>query len=299
MLNFSQLKDKIIIICGPTASGKSALAMDIAEEVDVVIINSDAMQVYKELPILTAQPTLLDHLYYPHKLYGIIEIDNYYSVAIWLDLVKKEITNCQEKGQVPIIVGGSGLYIKSLIDGLAFIPDISEFTKKKVSEIVSSSDSISVHKLLFSYDPELAQRLAPSDLKRITRGLAVYLETKIPLSKWQSSTKPYLARDEFFVINIDIERESLYRNCNNRFVEMLKVGTVEEVKTLLKQKPGIKYPKILGLYELINWLEGRITKEEAIEKAQQFTRNYAKRQITWFRNQIQYDFLLRKGGGGL
>ncbi|MDJ1407168.1 MAG: tRNA (adenosine(37)-N6)-dimethylallyltransferase MiaA [Candidatus Midichloria sp.] len=294
MLNFSQLKDKIIIISGPTASGKSALAIDIAREVDGVIINSDAMQVYKELPILTAQPNLSDQLHYPHKLYGIIEMDTHYSVAMWLDSVKREITSYKEKGQVPVIVGGSGLYIKSLVDGLAFIPDISESTKSKMAEMISSFDSVSLHKHLFAYDHDLARRLEPSDLKRITRGLAVYLETQVPLSKWQSDTKPYFPRDKFFIINVDIERESLYRNCNTRFLAMLKMGAVEEVETLLNQKPSIKYPKILGLYELINWLEGRITKEKAIEKAQQFTRNYAKRQTTWFRNQMQYDFFLRK-----
>ncbi|CAK6537929.1 MAG: tRNA (adenosine(37)-N6)-dimethylallyltransferase MiaA [Candidatus Midichloria mitochondrii] len=296
MLNFSQLKDKIIIISGPTASGKSALAIDIAREVDGVIINSDAMQVYKELPILTAQPDLSDQLHSPHRLYSIIEMDTHYSVAIWLDWVKREITSCKEKRRAPVIVGGSGLYIKSLVDGLAFIPGISESTRRKMAEMISSSDSVSLHKRLFAYDPDLARRLAPSDLKRITRGLAVYLETRIALSKWQSDTKPYLPRDEFFIINVDIERESLYRNCNTRFVAMLKMGAVDEVETLLNQKPGIKYPKILGLYELINWLEGKTTKEEAIEKAQQFTRNYAKRQTTWFRNQMRYDFFLRKGG---
>ena len=295
MLDFSQLQDKVIVICGATASGKSSFALEVTSKVGGVIINADAMQVYKELPILTAQPSDRDKQLCDHRLYGIIEIQDHYSVAVWLDLVRKEIVAAKKEKKVPIIVGGSGLYIKSLIDGLAFIPNIGDSTKLKIEELVKSSEVQSLHKLLRSYDPECAEKLEPTDLKRITRGLAVYLETGIPLSSWQKNTVSSMPRSEFFVISLDIERQLLYKNCNNRFIAMLSNGVLDEVETLVKAKPYIKYPRVLGLYELIDYISGKIVKEIAIERSQQFTRNYAKRQITWFKNQLNYDFFLTKG----
>ena len=295
MLDFSEIQSKIVVICGATASGKSSFALEIASKIDGVIINADAMQVYRELPILTAQPSDKDQQLFEHRLYSIIGIQNYYSVAIWLNLVKKEITEVKKAGKVPIIIGGSGLYIKSLIDGLAFIPDISKFTKLRIDELIKTNEVQSLYKLLQSYDLELAVKLADTDLKRITRGLAVYLETGVPLSLWQKDTLPFWPKGEFFVINLDVERQLLYKNCNERFIAMLASGALNEVETLINTEPEVKYPRILGLYELIDYIQGRISKEVAIERSQQLTRNYAKRQITWFKNQLSYDFILIKG----
>ena len=283
------MQDKIIVICGATASGKSALASELAIKNNGIVINADAMQVYKDVPILTAQPIGSVYSEVEHRLYSIIGVNEFFSVGLWLELVVQEIERCKVLNKTPVIVGGSGLYIKSLIDGLAKIPDVSPIVLEEVKNLSLQLSSRELHDLLSQKDPDLASRLAVGDTKRVIRGLAVVMETGIPLSSWQKNTNPLFPRESFFVIHHDKDRELIYSNCDRRFEEMIKAGVIDEVNNLIAKYPDISYPKILGLYEIISYLRNEMTLSEAISKAQQYTRNYAKRQITWFRHQIRYD----------
>lgn len=296
ILSLPDLSNKIIVICGPTASGKSKLALELAISLGGIIINADAMQVYKELPILTAQPSTADHQAATHVLYSILHCVKPFSVGIWLDLVHHEISLARSKAlntRIPIIVGGSGLYIKSLVDGLAHIPAISQKTKASVENMTNTLTPKQLHDELKQRDRVLAERLAVNDIKRITRGLVVFEETKKPLSEWQqNTTKLQYERKDFAMIYIKPERNSLYHNCNARFINMIEQGAIEEVKKLCVHTQSTAYPQILGLHEILSFIKKEISLDEAINKGQQRTRNYAKRQLTWFNHQIQYDLVL-------
>ena len=283
------MRDKIIVICGATASGKSALALDLAIKNNGIVINADAMQVYRGLPILTAQPISEIYSGVEHRLYSIINVDDSFSVGLWLDLVVQEIDRCRSLNKTPIIVGGSGLYLKSLVDGLAKIPEVSDDILEEVRVLSTQVSAQELHDMLTQQDPELASRLAVADIKRVGRGLAVFMATGVPLSSWQKNTIPIFLRDQFFVIHNIKDREVIYKNCDYRFLEMIESGVVEEVRSLVSSYDKISYPKILGLYEIIDYLEGKISLSEAIDRAKQYTRNYAKRQMTWFRHQLKYD----------
>jgi tRNA dimethylallyltransferase len=294
ILNIDTIREKIIVICGATATGKSAYALELAKSYNGVIINADAMQIYKGLPIITAQPSETDLIEAPHTLYDYVNVDEHYSVGIWIKAVIKEIENCTIIGKTPIIVGGSGLYIKSLVDGLAIIPDISSGVKERIQELTLLYKSPELHSLLTKYDLELARRLAISDSKRITRGLAVYFETGKPLSEWQKDTKNIIPRRDFFIIYINTERQKIYNDCDKRLVYMIENGAIDEVKALIIRYPEIEYPKILGLREIVELISGNTSKIEALKRAQQATRNYAKRQITWFKHQLSYDIVIER-----
>jgi tRNA dimethylallyltransferase len=290
------MQGKIIVIVGATASGKSAYALKIAEQVKGVIINGDSMQVYKELPILTAQPDISMQSQIPHKLYGIIRLNDHFSVAKWLELVKAEIESAKEKGLTPIIVGGSGLYLKSLIDGLAEIPDISKETKSKVQTMTLGKSNEEIHTLLKERDFQKHAFLKVNDIKRITRALEVYEQTGMPLSEWQLKPhKPIFPTEDFFSIHINPTRETIYANCDRRLEIMVKIGALDEVNKLLNGSPSLDLdtvPKILGIRELASYIIGELSLDSAIKKAQQVTRNYAKRQLTWFRHQMRYNLVI-------
>lgn len=290
------MQGKIIVIVGATASGKSAYALRLAEQVNGVIINGDSMQVYNELPILTAQPDISMQYQLPHKLYGIIKLHDHFSVAKWLELVKAEIQSSKEKGFTSIIVGGSGLYLKSLIDGLAEIPDTSKEVKSKIQAMTLRKNNEEIHNLLKERDPQKHATLKVNDVKRIIRALEVYEQTGISLSEWQLKPhKPIFPKENFFSIHINPPRETIYENCNRRLEVMLKIGALDEVSKLLQDNPSLDLntiPKILGLQHLALYLKGDLTLDMAIRKAQQATRNYAKRQITWFRYQMSYNMVV-------
>jgi tRNA dimethylallyltransferase len=284
------MKGKINIICGPTASGKSAHALALAKSLDGVIINGDSMQIYKHIPILTAQPTVEELAAFPHELYGFIEPGVGFSVAQWLEIVIATIKEAFDKVKTPIIVGGTGLYLKSLIDGFADIPNINEPTQKYIAELDSKSSNEELYAQLKQIDPTLQQRIKPNDRKRILRALAVYFETNKPLSWWQANNHVrFFNRSEFYITLINPERSKLYNNINQRFINMMNEGAVEEVEYITKNYPGINYPEAIGFREINAYLLGNIGLDHAISQAQQHSRNYAKRQITWFKNQLSYD----------
>jgi len=280
-------KNKIIIISGPTASGKSGLGLELAKKINGVIINADSMQVYKGLPILSAQPNLEEQKQIPHFLYSVLEPTQNCSVGIWLDLVKNEIEKALAQNQVPIIVGGTGMYISKLIDGISLIPEVSEKVRKETSDLYEKIGYEEFYKLAKNIDEIAVGNLNKNDKQRLTRVYEVFQETNSKLSDLQKleNQKLYEA-EQFFHININPKsREQLYDNCNKRFIQMLENSAIEEVESFMQKYPEV-VNKTLGLEELILLIQNKISKQEAIKTATQKTRNYAKRQLTWFRNQF-------------
>lgn len=284
---------KIQVICGATASGKSAYAIEQALMNNGIILNADSMQIYKHIPILTAQPGKEDFKIVPHELYGIIDVNADFSVGKWLSLIVPRINEILAIDKTPILVGGTGLYLKSLIDGFAVIPQISPKTKEYIADIKDKHTSLELHNMLKAQDIVLYNKLKPNDTKRILRGLEVYHETGKPLSEWQTNNHTsFFDRSLFSITLVNPCREVIYNNCNRRFVKMLENGAIEEVIYIMKNYPDTKYPEAIGLKEIISYLKGECTLNEATVKAQQLTRNYAKRQTTWFKHQMKYDNII-------
>ena len=284
------MKERINIICGATASGKSQYALDLALKLDGEIINADASQVYKEIPIITAQPAFEELQTCPHHLYGIINCNehNSFSVAKWLNLVVPAIKNVLNKNKTPIIVGGTGMYIKSLIEGISDIPNISAATKDSVDDLYNKHGLDGLYQHLIKIDPITAKRLQPNDFQRIYRAITVFEETKKTLSQWHQEKKiSFFSPGCFYKTMINMDRELLYDRCNKRFDQMLETGALEEAKNVANST----FPKAIGLGYLVDYALDKTNLEYAVEKGKQETRNYAKRQITWFKNQMEYDFI--------
>lgn len=277
--------EKVIIISGPTASGKSHLAHSIYESSNnFCVVNADSMQIYKELPILTAQP---EYDKYPdYKLYGVLSYDQVCSVAYWLDQVKAVLRECWDNNKIPIIVGGTGLYIKSLIHGLSNLPDISPEVRAEVATKFSQLGANDFHRLLAIYDQKSADRIHINDSYRMIRAMEIFTQTGRTMDCFYANEKDHV---EFDLLHITLipERKELHKVCNERFSVMIDAGALEEVKMLkaLENSSVSLLSKALGYKDLCSYLEGDITLENAMELAQAQTRQYAKRQITWFKNQ--------------
>lgn len=283
----------LIVISGPTASGKSAIAHAIFENVgNVEIINADSMQLYQELPIITAQP---EYLKFPnYKLYGTYSYKQNSSVAKWLESTKNIIDNCNKQNIIPIIVGGTGLYIKSLIHGLSDLPDISTSTREQVAQMFLELGISKFYQLLQSKTGEVS--INKNDKYRMTRAMEVFLETGKTISSFYEETKE---NHPFKLLHITLvpQRNMLHKTCNERFVQMLEQGAVEEIEAFSKldNSSESQLTRALGYKDLSNYISGNITLEKAIELSQAQTRQYAKRQLTWFRHQapeataIEYD----------
>ncbi len=281
-------KIPVLIIAGPTASGKSKLALEYAQNHNGVIINADSMQVYKELPILTAQPSPKEMELVPHKLYGILSGDDPCSVARWQRLALQAIAECAEMGKPPIIVGGTGMYISALLSGIAAIPEVSSQVRSAVRTLHQQLGADDFYKELQQLDPEMAKRLHPGDTQRVVRAFEVIKATGRSLLEWQGeSGKDAVAHLDCTVKLLTPDKEKLRERANQRFVRMVANGAVEEAKLLLSKNydPNMPVMKALGVPELSAYLQGTATLEEAIELAQIATRQYIKRQLTWFRKQ--------------
>lgn len=278
------MKGKIIVITGTTASGKTAYSIDFARKLHGEIINCDSMQIYKEIPILSAQPTKNEKVDVPHHLFGFISLSEKFSVGHWLELAMKKITEIQDRGKVPVFVGGTGLYIKALIKGITKTPKISEKTKQEVESINNPYEKLT------ELDPKYAIRLNQNDSVRIKRALEVYIETGKSLFDLheQENIHKY-RRDDFYLIQIQRPRETVYKNINQRFLDMADMGAIEEVKVAYKKLGDINYPKAHGLSEIIQYLNGNMEYDVMVSKSQQNVRNYAKRQLTFFRHQFTFD----------
>lgn len=278
---------KIIIIGGPTASQKSALALTLAKKLGGAIINADSSQVYQETPILSASPSTSDHHICPHMLYNFIPLDHNFKVTEWLAHLKLALATCKAENLQPIIVGGSGFYIKSLVAGLSPVPEISLAILHKSQELLQELGLAQFRHKLKELDPNLPPNIV--DPYRLTRAYSVFISTGTPLSEWQAKPRiPTILGAKYQIIKIMPERQKLYQRINARFQQMIDMGALEEVKATEKKSINRKfYKKILGLNELADYLENQITLEQAISLAAQKTRNYAKRQITWFKHQIK------------
>lgn len=282
-------QNPILIIAGPTASGKSGLALAAADKYDGVIINCDSMQVYRELRLITARPSEADEAKAPHKLYGVIPASEACSAGIWREMAVPEIEACWQAGKLPIITGGTGLYIKALVEGLSEIPEVPVEIREEVTARRDDIGAEAFHQELSEFDPISAARLSPGDRQRMIRAYEVYLGTERSLTDWHKdapTTPPLKAHYQSVIF--EPPREELYAKCEARFDWMIENGALDEVAALrdLKLDPSLPAMKALGVPELIAYLKGEMSLEEATLAAKQATRRYAKRQMTWFRNQI-------------
>jgi tRNA dimethylallyltransferase len=237
------------------------------------------------LPILTARPTPDEMALVPHKLYGFLGADEQFSAGKWLKMAKMEIDWALSQNQTPFIVGGTGMYISALLDGIAEIPEIDASVRAQVTSDYEAMGKDAFSERLKAVDPQFFERLAVYDRQRLLRAYEVWLGTGKSLSWWQQqgADAPY-AKERFVIDILMPPREELYARCDARFVNMMEQGAVEEVKALMPTLGALT--KIIGVREIIDYLEGRSSLEEATAKGQQMTRNYAKRQMTWFRNQL-------------
>jgi tRNA dimethylallyltransferase len=284
-----QVKPKAVLLAGPTASGKSALALTLADQFGGVIINADSMQVYRDLRIITARPTPDDEARAPHLLYGHVDAADNYSVGRWCVDASAALAQAERAGQLPILVGGTGLYFKALTRGLAVIPPIPLDIRSGVRKRLEAEGLAPLYAELVRCDPATARRLMPGDRARITRALEVFLATGRGLADWHlDGMKPAVDPGSAVKVFIDADREELYRRIDARFDAMIAAGAVEEVRALSRRKldPSLPAMKAHGVPWLIRHLNSEITLTEAADGSKGDTRHYTKRQATWFRHQL-------------
>ncbi|WP_420549222.1 tRNA (adenosine(37)-N6)-dimethylallyltransferase MiaA [Curvivirga sp.] len=279
----------ILILVGPTASGKSSLAMAIAKEFSGDVINADSMQVYKDLRVLSARPSEADEAEVPHKLYGVLDADETCSAASWRDMAVEAIEETLAAGRLPIVCGGTGLYIQALTDGLNQVPPVDEDIRHQVRDL-QAQDVAALHAVLKEADPDIAAQLNATDSQRMARALEVIRSTGKSLLWWQAQA-PICTPPEgwtFHILALIPPRDVLYDRCNRRFDLMLEEGALEEIAELEKRNLPDTLPcmRALGVPELIAYTRGEMSIEDAAEKTRMFTRRYAKRQNTWIKNQI-------------
>jgi tRNA dimethylallyltransferase len=284
--------NKIIVICGPTASGKSAFALKLAQnykELDPIIINADSMQLYKDIEIIAASPSKQDKDIIPHELYGILNAEDYCSVADYVIMAAETIKNALSARRVPIVVGGTGMYINALMYGYSPIPEIDPDLRLQARKKLEEEGNQAFFQELVSLDPLIANKLNPGDSQRILRAYEVIKQTGKSIIEYHAkpAIEP-LPNCQFKVIMLNPERKFLYKSCNDRFLHLLDKGALKEVEALMKinLKPDAQILKALGVRELMDFHAGRLLLPEAIKLAQTKTRQYAKRQVTWFTHQI-------------
>jgi tRNA dimethylallyltransferase len=280
---------KAVLIAGPTASGKSALALALAQKNGGVVINADSMQVYRDLRIITARPTPEEEARAPHRLYGHVDAAVNFSAGSWVTDAAKVLAEAREQNALPILVGGSGLYFKALTRGLSAVPPIPPQIREGVRARLERDGIEALHAELGKRDPASAERLKPRDRTRIARALEVVEATGRSLTDWHSDgLPPLLPPGAFSALFLEPEREALYARIDARFDAMLKEGALAEVAALAVRRldPLLPAMKAHGVPALIRHLEGEITLEEAAAIGRADTRHYAKRQFTWFRHQL-------------
>lgn len=275
-----------VLIAGPTASGKSALALDIARRFGGVIINADSMQVYAELRILTARPDADDEAAAPHRLYGHVPAARAYSVGRWLGDVGRELQSAAALGLLPVIVGGTGLYFKALTEGLSPVPEVPADVRARWRQAGEATTAPELHRLLAERDPLTAAGIRAADLQRIVRALEVLEATGRPLAEWQRIPGiPLLPPDRAERLVVEIDRERLYARADDRFRRMVETGALDEVRGLMALGLDTALPamRALGVEPLARHLAGELTLADAIEQGQRDTRHYVKRQLSWLR----------------
>ncbi len=283
--------NKVVIVAGPTASGKSGLALKIAATVDGVVINADSMQVYDGLRILTARPSEADERRVPHRLYGILPPSDLCSAGRWCGLAAAACQAAWNEGRLPIVVGGTGLYLRALMQGLSPIPEVPEAIRLEARSHFAALGNAAFHAALARRDPKMAARLHPANSQRLMRAWEVLAATGRSLADWQDEPPVAPLAAQFLTFVLLPPRELLYAQCDRRFAAMIGQGALAEVHSLLSRSldPALPVLRALGVAELAAHLQGALSLEAAVTAAQQATRRYAKRQMTWFRHQLHAD----------
>jgi tRNA dimethylallyltransferase len=294
-------RSKAVLIAGPTASGKSALALAFAQKTGGVVINSDSMQVYRDLRILTARPTVREEALAPHRLYGHVDATVNFSAGAWVADAAKILAEAQATKRLPIFVGGSGLYFKALTRGLSAVPPIPAEVRDSVRARLERDGVEALHAELGLRDPASAERLKPRDRARIARALEVVEATGRALTDWhREGLPPLLPPDSFGALFLAPERDQLYARIDARFEAMLAAGALDEVAALAARQldPLLPAMKAHGVPALIRHLRGEISRDEACEIGRADTRHYAKRQFTWFRHQLpEFEWVAPENAG--
>jgi tRNA dimethylallyltransferase len=302
-VNSSQENNKPVLIAGPTASGKSALALALAELHNGVIINADSMQVYRDLRVLTARPAPGEEARATHKLYGTVDAAVNFSAGAWVTNAATALAEARAQGRLPIFAGGSGLYFKALTRGLSAVPPIAPEIREDVRARMERDGVEAMHAQLMQRDPASAERLKPRDKTRIARALEVVEATGRSLTDWHSDGLPLLLPPgQFTAVFLEPERDELYARIDARFDAMLQAGALDEVAALATRRldPLLPAMKAHGVPALIRHLAGEITLEEAAVIGRADTRHYAKRQFTWFRHQLpEFEWVKPEEAGAL
>ncbi len=282
------LKSKIILISGPTASGKSKAALKIAKKLNGEIINADSMQVYKELKILTARPSKTDLNKIDHHLYGFRSVKKEFSSGEWLKLAKKNIKKIRDKNKIPVLVGGTGLYFKALTDGLVKIPKIPISVRDKIRRMQNKLGQKKFYLKLLNNDPLVKNKIDPTDVQRSIRAYEVIKFTKKSVFSWYMKTKPSFKKDQFIKIYVDYPKEILINKISKRVDQMMKNGAIQEVKDFLKLdlKSDSNIFKVIGIREIKEFIDKKISMHDLKLNIVIKTRQYAKRQRTWSRGQM-------------
>lgn len=277
----------IILLAGPTASGKTAAAIALAERLGAEIVGADSMQIYADLPVLTAQPTAAERARVPHHLVGSVDGAQAWSVGRWRTAASAALADIRARGKAAVVVGGTGLYFRALTVGLAEMPPIPGEARDAAEAEYEALGEAGVRAALSELDPVSAARITPNDRQRLVRALSVVRHSGRALSAWQADTTPALAPGSWRGLVLEPPREALYARCDARLEGMLTQGVLEEVSALLAREldPELPVMKAVGVREFAAYIEGGTNLSEALALAQQATRNYAKRQLTWFRNQ--------------
>jgi tRNA dimethylallyltransferase len=282
------LTKKLILISGPTGSGKSQLAVSLALKINGEIINADSMQIYNDFSVLSSRPTKKNLKKVQHHLYGFILADKYFSTGAWIKVAKKKIKECIKKGKVPIIVGGTGLYFNAITRGISKIPKINIQTRRKIRNLHKKIGNIKFYEKLLLIDPKVKDKILPSDTQRIIRAYEVIHKTKKSIFDWASTTKSDFLKYDIRKIFINIPRDILLNKIEKRTEKMFRDNCVDEVKVFLTKKldSQLSINKLIGVKEIENNLKGIFSLEKSKELINIKTRQYAKRQNTWARGHM-------------
>ena len=277
----------ITLLAGPTASGKSRRALDMAQRSGAVIVNADSQQLYADLRVLSARPSAGEEALAEHRLYGVADAADAWSVGRWSRTVMPELAELAAEGRPALLVGGTGLYFTALTAGLADIPDVPIEVRDAAAAAFDADGETVFRRRLAEVDPAAEARIEAGDRQRLTRAWAVAQHTGRALSDWTADTTPLLAPGSWTGLVIEPEREALYANCDLRVADMVEAGALDEVRALMARglDPALPAMKAVGVREFAAHLTGETTLAAAVEATRQATRNYAKRQLTWFRNQ--------------
>jgi tRNA dimethylallyltransferase len=277
----------VILLAGPTASGKTGLSIRIAEALNGEIINADSMQIYRDLRILSARPSSAEQAGIPHHLFGVLDAAERASVGWWAEAALEHIESIRARNKRPILVGGTGLYFSALVKGLAAMPEISARTRQSV-EGIAAQGLEALREQAMACDPVATKRIKPADRQRMMRVVEVGLETGKPISAFQADTRPMLSPGDWTGVVIEPDRADVYARIENRFDQMLEAGALDEAATLAARglDPMLPAMKALGVPPLIAVHDGELDLDDAVRQAKQDSRRYAKRQMTWLRNQM-------------